>query len=103
MRLSLIVAALLAATPAFAAAPGPGGGPPGPMPDPATAVKEMDANKDGVVSKEEWVATNHRAEAFDGIDTNKDGKLTVEEITAARARMAQGGGGPPAPGAAPAH
>jgi hypothetical protein len=84
MRFSVLLAAAsltAAASPALAA------GPSGPMPDPATAVREMDANKDGGVSKQEWVDTDHRAEAFDAIDSNKDGKLTVAEITAARARM----------------
>ena len=98
MRLSVLLAASILAAPAAPAlAAAPGGGPPRAMPEPATAVKEMDANKDGGVSKAEWVNTNHRAEAFDGIDTNKDGKLTVPEITAARARMPAGAGGPPRP------
>ena len=38
----------------------------------------MDANHDGVISKEEWIAQ------FDKMDANHDGKVTADEIQAAR-------------------
>jgi len=71
------------------------------MPAPADIVKAWDKNGDGVVSKDEWVAAGRPAERFDLVDTNKDGKITVEELTAAMARMRQGGGAPASPPAAP--
>ncbi len=60
-------------------------------PDPAAIVKSWDKNGDGAVSKDEWVAAGRPAERFDAVDANKDGKVTAEELTAAMARMRQGG------------
>ncbi len=42
-----------------------------------------DTNKDGVISKDEYVA--HAQNKFDSIDTNKDGNLSKEEGDAAKA------------------
>jgi len=50
-----------------------------------------DANKDGAVSRDEFVAAHARM--FDMADTNKDGKLTAAERTAHRAQMRQNMGG----------
>jgi hypothetical protein len=44
-----------------------------------------DANKDGAVSKDEFVAAHDRH--FDQVDANKDGQLTAEERRAARTAM----------------
>lgn len=41
---------------------------------------EQDANGDGVVSKDEFVA--HATKRFEDMDGNKDGKVTKEEIKA---------------------
>ena len=41
---------------------------------------EQDANSDGSISKDEFVA--HSTKRFEGMDGNKDGKVTKEEITA---------------------
>lgn len=60
-------------------------------PDPATIIKNWDKNGDGAVSKDEWVAAGRPAERFDMVDANHDGKITAEELTAAMARMRQGG------------
>lgn len=44
---------------------------------------KSDTNKDGVISKDEYVA--HAQEKFDMIDSNKDGSLSKEEGDAAKA------------------
>lgn len=44
-----------------------------------------DANKDGAISKDEFVAAHLKM--FDMADTNKDGKVTPEERKAAHAKM----------------
>lgn len=56
--------------------PAAGGGPPGGMPDPKARFESMDANKDGVVTKEE----HPRPEFFDRGDKDGDGKITLEEM-----------------------
>lgn len=60
-----------------------------PKMDPAKAFAKLDANSDGSISKEEWMATPQakkdaaKAEkAFGGKDKDKDGKVTKEEFTA---------------------
>ncbi|HEY2749869.1 EF-hand domain-containing protein [Phenylobacterium sp.] len=71
-----------------AAAPAPAA-PGGKMPSAADILKQWDTNKDGTISREEWVAAGRPAERFDMVDTNKDGKITVEELAAAMAAMRQ--------------
>ncbi len=43
--------------------------------------QEMDTNKDGKVSREEW---KRRPRAFDRLDANYDGYITRQEMQAAR-------------------
>lgn len=75
--------------------PGGQGGPGGGMrADPKAMLEGMDANKDGVVTKDE----HPRPEFFDRSDANGDGKITLEEMQEAFKRMQQqrpAGGGPP--------
>jgi hypothetical protein len=81
------IAASLLAGSSLALAHGPdgdcgGAGGPGA----ARRFEELDSNKDGTVSKDEFVQKH--AAHFDQADTNKDGKLTKEERAAAHeARM----------------
>jgi hypothetical protein len=44
---------------------------------------QMDTNKDGQISREEWT---RKPEAFDRLDQNKDGVLTREELKRGRNR-----------------
>jgi len=60
-----------------------------PKADPAKAFAKLDANSDGSLSKEEFLASPQakkdaaKAEkAFGGKDKDKDGKLTKEEFSA---------------------
>ncbi len=66
----------------------PGGGPPGGMPDPKTMFDSMDANKDGIVTKDE----HPRPEFFDRSDKDGDGKITLEEMQQAFQQRGQGKG-----------
>lgn len=59
-----------------------GGGPP----DPTAMFEGMDANKDGVVTKDE----HPRPESFDRSDADGDGKLTLDEFKQAFQRRGQG-------------
>jgi HlyD family secretion protein len=71
---------------------GPGAGGPGAGMDPKAMFESMDANKDGVVTKDE----HPRPEFFDRSDKDGDGKLTLEEMQEAiRQRSQQGQGRPP--------
>ena len=65
-----------------------GGGPPGGMPDPKARFESMDANKDGVVTKDE----HPRPEVFDRSDKDGDGKITLEEMQKAAQERGQGQG-----------
>ena len=56
------------------------------MPDAATMFEGMDANKDGVVTKDE----HPRPESFDRSDADGDGKLTLDELKQAMQRRGQG-------------
>ncbi len=75
--------------------PGPGGGP-------EAMLARLDVNKDGKISRDEFItpmtarATSH----FDRIDANHDGFVEKAEMDAARQRM-RGGPGHPNPGWAP--
>ncbi|WP_372785760.1 EF-hand domain-containing protein [Phenylobacterium sp.] len=95
MRLVILTAAaaalLIGATSAAAQQPAPAPG--GAMPSAADIIKQWDTNKDGTVSKDEWVAAGRPAERFDMVDANKDGKITAEELAAAMAAMRQRQGG----------
>ena len=50
---------------------------------------KADANADGALSKEEFLAdvTARATERFTETDTNKDGKVSKEEMNAAREKM----------------
>lgn len=104
MRITTLFAtaalAVVVAAPAFAQPPagGPGGGGRGMLPDFAT----MDANKDGKVSKEEFIkalpeqAKERGEQMFTRRDANTDGSLSKEEAEAPGGR-----GGGRGPGGAP--
>lgn len=55
--------------------------------DPAEIIKLMDTDKDGAISKEEWVAAGRREQRFALIDADGNGKVTAEELKAAMAAM----------------
>ena len=74
----LFTCTALMATAAVAAEPKPSEKPP--IPHRGHLVAEMDTNKDGAVSKEEWQAKGEKM--FAEIDANKDSKLSEEEIKA---------------------
>ena len=74
--------------------------------DPEAIFKKLDANNDGSVTKEEYMAskkaqkdTDKAGKHFDKLDANKDGKLTKEEMSAGE--KGKKGDAPAAP-AAPA-
>lgn len=82
MRIIAIAAVAAAvAAPAFAQ-------PPAGAPDPAARFAAMDTNKDGKVSKEEFVATLPEQakgmidQFWPRLDTNSDGFLSKEELAA---------------------
>jgi Ca2+-binding EF-hand superfamily protein len=57
--------------------------------NPEAIFKKLDANNDGSVTKEEYLAskkaqkdTNKAGKRFDKLDANKDGKLSKEEMSA---------------------
>ena len=103
---ALIPALALLALPAIAFAQPPGGGAGGPPRGPQTPeqieanFKQMDTNKDGSISKEEWAAAGRREQGFARFDTNGDGKITLDEMKTVAAQLgaAGGGGGPGAAG-----
>ena len=70
-------------------APPPPAAPGTPMPSAADVLKMWDTNKDGTISKDEWVAAGRPAERFDAVDTNKDGKISSDELSTAMAAMRQ--------------
>lgn len=78
---ALTVLASFATSSAFAAEkPTPPAGPaPGKSQKPHMFI-ETDADKDGVISKEEWTANGDKK--FGEIDANKDGKITQDETKA---------------------
>lgn len=85
---TFILAAATAAALALAGAAQAQMGPP----DPAAAFKHFDANNDGVITKDEWVAAGRPAERFDLVDADHDGKVTQAELTAAIQKMMQARG-----------
>ena len=46
-----------------------------------------DTNKDGVLTKDEWLAAGRRPEGFAMMDLNKDGKVTRAEGRAAMQKV----------------
>jgi len=100
---ALIPALALLALPALALAqpPAGGGGPPRAPQTPEqveASFKQMDANKDGSISKDEWTAAGRREQGFARFDANTDGKITLDEMKTAAASFAAGGGGGPGGG-----
>ena len=45
------------------------------------ALKRLDADGNGAISRQEW---NRRPEAFDQLDANKDGQITNDELRVRR-------------------
>ena len=74
-----LILLLLAAAPALAA-PGPTTDTPSPARAPTSGVMRYDTNKDGFVDRAEWDAGQEAR--FKELDADKDGKLTKEELFA---------------------
>lgn len=68
----------MAQTPPAPAAPTQGAGTPG------KGLKELDLNKDKMLSRDEAKSRPHLSKNFDAIDTNKDGQLSRDEMKAYR-------------------
>jgi EF hand len=68
----------LAQTPAAPAVPASGARPHG------KNMKELDTNKDKMISRDEAKGRPHLTKNFDAIDTNKDGQLSRDEMKAYR-------------------
>ena len=68
----------LAQTPPAPAAPTQGARTPG------KSMKELDVNKDKMISRDEAKDKPHLTKNFDAIDANKDGQLSREEMKAYR-------------------
>jgi hypothetical protein len=87
MKISLpLLAALALASPAIAQQDSPppmapGGG----LPSPEQIVAFMDADKDGLIAKDE--AKGPLAQHFDFIDADKDAKVSLAELKTAMAAM----------------
>lgn len=47
-----------------------------------STAQTMDANKDGAITKEEYMKQSNDMEAWDKMDTNKDGVLDANEVKA---------------------
>ena len=59
----------------------------------AAAIKKLDLNADGSISREEAAKSPRLAKNFSEIDRNRDGKLTPDEIRAYRATRERGESG----------
>ena len=68
----------MAQTPSVPVAPAPSARPHG------KGMKELDTNKDKMISRDEAKTRPRLAKNFDAIDTNKDGQLSHDEIKAYR-------------------
>lgn len=68
----------MAQTPPAPAAPTQGARTPG------KGLKELDLNKDKMLSRDEAKGRPHLSKNFDAIDTNKDGQLSRDEMKAYR-------------------
>ena len=60
--------------------------------DPQATMAQADKNKDGSISREEWLAAGRPEAFFERVDANKDGKVTAAELQAQRARAPGGAG-----------
>jgi hypothetical protein len=60
-----------------------------PIPSAFMGMKHMDTNRDGSISKSEWLAAGQPIERFAFVDANKDGKISLEELAAALAAKAK--------------
>jgi Ca2+-binding EF-hand superfamily protein len=78
MPLSVLLVSLAISTVAFAAPDGARAR----MHGPAAVIEQLDANKDGFISKEEAAKSPRFAERFDAIDADKDGKVSQAELIA---------------------
>ena len=78
-RKPFVLGLLLFAAPVLAqAAPQASGGQP-PQGRGGKFFDATDTNKDGALSREEWIAAGRKPEGFAMMDLNKDGKVTREE------------------------
>lgn len=77
---AIVVAAALAALPAFAAPDVQPAPPVAKSSKPGTGVMRYDTNGDGVVDRAEW--DSGQEARFQQLDTNKDGKLSQDEMFA---------------------
>lgn len=129
--ITLMTLAALASTAVLAQNPVPTGAPPGggAKLDQSPLFQAADANRDGLLSQDEWTAAGLDAGIYgminsqkkptitldelnavsppDTADGNKDGKITLEELKTFLATMPAGGpggpgGGPGGPGGPPA-
>lgn len=57
--------------------------------DPATIFAQLDTDKNGSMSREEFAATGRPADRFDLMDADKDGKVTQAEFTDFLTKMMQ--------------
>lgn len=84
MKLKIAITALLATLPITSAQAQTANTP---APDQARAsFDQVDANKDGALTLEEWKAAGRRERGFRMIDTDRDGKVTPAELQAAMAK-----------------
>lgn len=56
-------------------------------------MKAWDKDRDGVLTKAEWLAAGRQERGFDFADRDRDGKMTLEELQTAMARAGQQRGG----------
>jgi Ni/Co efflux regulator RcnB len=54
-------------------------------------MKAWDKDRDGVLTKAEWLAAGRKEQGFNFADRDKNGKMTLEELRAGMARAKQMG------------
>lgn len=54
-------------------------------------MKAWDKDRDGVLSKAEWLGAGRKEQGFKFADRDKDGKMTLEELRSGMARAKQAG------------
>jgi Ca2+-binding EF-hand superfamily protein len=103
MKITIILTALLLSVSLATAADK------GDKKDPEAIFKNLDTNKDGSVSKEEYLASkkaqkdpDKAGKHFEKLDANKDGKLSKEELGAAESKAAAAAPAPAKPEVKPA-